>query len=355
MIFHCLWGVIWMVRTFRDRCRSSVRPLLLAVVLTGSWLALAAGPANAASDAPNPLGGIGQAAVSLVQDIVPDAVPQAVQEPDEPPVQAVPDVPTPAVAAPLPAVGTVVDVVDPVLSGTTHVVSDVMDTAAPLLPAAPLVETVTETVTDSVTGTVDEVGSVVDSLASTLPDLHVPAVPLPTEPVSTLPRPQVPPQVPGQKPDKAAPGHSRDTRVPASDVRSQPAAAASGVEAATRAGRVQPAGVPAAPLLVSRALSPLQFLANTQAVRALAATVGYLVSAGPTPADEPPRDAGLRFAGLQNQSGSASSGVGSAGAEAAGDVDGFWNPLRDAGRCPVPDTALTLAASPSFDPGSSPD
>lgn len=336
-----------MVRTFRDRCRSSVRPLLLAAVLTGSWLALAAGPANAASDAPNPLGGIGQAAASLVQDIIPEAVPQAVQDPPKPPVQAVPDVPVPAGRT----AAIVVDVVDPVLSGTTQVVSDVMDTAAPSLPAAPLVETVT----DTVTGTVDKVGSVVDSLASTLPDLHVPTAPLPTDPVSALPRPQVPPQVPGQKPDKAAPGHSRGTRVPASDVRSQPAATATGVETASRTGRVQPAGVSAVTQLVRSALSPLQFLANTHAVRALAATVGYVVSAGPTPADEPAREAGLRFAGVQNQSGSASSGTGSAGAEASGDVDGFWNLLPDAGPCLVPDAALILAASPSFDPGSSPD
>ncbi|WP_454697896.1 hypothetical protein [Arthrobacter humicola] len=347
-----------MVRTFRDRCRSSVRPLLLAVVLTGSWLALAAGPANAASDAPDPLGGIGQAAASLVRDIVPAEVPHTGQESPEPPVQAVRDVPAPAVTVPLPAVRTaetVVDVVDPVLSGTSQVVSDVMDTAAPLLPAAPLVKTVTDTVTDTVTGTVDKTVSVVDSLASTLPDLHVPAVPFPTDPVSTLPRPQVPPQVPGQKPDKAVPGHSRGTRVPASDVRSQPAAAASGVEAASRSGAGQPAGFPAVPQLVRSALSPLQFLANTHGARVLAATVGYLVSAGPTPAEEPARDAGLRFAGVQNQSGSASSGTGSAGAEASGDVDGFWNPLHDAGRCLVPDAALILAAGPSFDPGSSPD
>ncbi|WP_156372448.1 hypothetical protein [Arthrobacter sp. Leaf337] len=333
-----------MVRTFRDRCRSSVRPLLLAVVLTGSWLALAAGPANAASDAPNPLGGIGQAAASLVQDIVPYAEPQAVQEPDEPPVQAVHDVPTPAVRT----AAIVVDVVDPVLSGTTQVVSDVMDTAAPLLPAAPLVDTVT----DSVTGTVDELGSVVDSLASTLPDLHVPTAPLPTEPVSTLPRPKIPPQVPGQNPDTAAPGLLSGTRVPPSEFPSQRAAATSGVEAASSVARVLPAG--GAPQLVRSALSSLQFLANTHAVRALAATIGYVVSAGPTPADEPAREGGFRFAGVQNQSGSAS-GTGSAGAEASGDVDGFWDLLHDAGRCLVPDAALILAASPSFDPGSSPD
>lgn len=355
--------------TFPDRCRSAVRPLLLAALLTGTWLTLAAGPASAAAEDPNPLGTIGQAAGSLLKEtdsLLEETVPDIFPEPGIAPVQAIQDIPVPVVAVPLPVSGTaatVVDVVDPVPGGTTGVVTDVVDSAAPpltdTLTDAPLVDTVTDaplvdtltdaplvdTVTDTVAGTVDEVASVVDSLAPALPVIHVPELPVPTvpEPVPAPPVTAVPLPLPLPLPDVAVPG------LPAVD--ELPAVPAAGSD--TNAGDARPAESTGAPRQVGRPLSLLQFLANTQAIRALAATIGYVVSAAPAPANEP--EAALQFAGLQNQSGSASAGAGAGGAEASGDVDGFWNPLHDAGRCLVPDAALILAASPSYDPGSSPD
>ncbi len=128
-----------------------------------------------------------------------------------------------------------------------------------------------------------------------------------------------------------------------------------GLEATARAGSQTAQHTAAAPQPARRAVSPLEFLANTQALRALAATIGYVVSAAPAPANAPEPEQGFRFAALQNQSGSASAGTGSAGAEASADVAAFWNMRHDARSGLMPDAALILAAGPSFDPGSSPD
>lgn len=311
---------------FRDRFRGAVRPFVIAALLCAAWMVWSAGTANAASDDPDTLGT---------------------------PVVTIQDVPVPVAAVPLPVsdtAATVVDVVDPVVSGTTEVVANVADTAAPPAADIPLTDSpLVDTVSATLTGTADGVVSVVDSLAPALPDVTVPPVPLPALPVPALP--EVPlPDVPVQLPETAAPGRPAGTAVPPSAVLSQAAEPVS-VEAVSPASQVRPAEVSTAPLQVRGAVSPLQFLANTQAMRALAATIGYVVSAAPAPA----QDAELRFAGPQNQSGSGSTGTGSAGAEASADVAGFWNLLHDAGRCLAPDAALVRAASPSFDPGSSPD
>ncbi|MBP1137264.1 hypothetical protein JOE31_003496 [Arthrobacter sp. PvP023] len=317
-----------------------MRPLFLGVLLCFAWMAWFAGTANAASDDPDPLG----TPAVTIQDV---AVPVAA-------------VPIPVAAVPFPVSDTaaaVVDVVDPVVSGTPEVVAKVADSAAPLITDIPLTDPpFVDTVSETVTATADGVVSVVDSLAPALPDIAVPTVQLPAVPVPALPGPvllpEVPlPHVPLQLPEAAAPGRSGGTDAPPSAVRSQAAEPVRGVEAVSPAGRVHPEEVSAAPLPDRGAVSPLQFLANTQAMRALAATIGYVVSAAPAPG----QDMELRFASPQNQSGSGPTGTGSAGAEAAADVAGFWNPLHDAGHCLVPDAALTLAASPSFDPGSSPD
>ncbi|WP_144406325.1 hypothetical protein [Arthrobacter sp. SPG23] len=310
---------------FRDRCLAALRPCLLAFLLCVAWMAWFAGTASAASDAPEPLA----TTVATIQDV-----------------------PVPVAAVPFPVSGAAaaaVDVVEPPVGGTAEVVANLADSAAPQitdipLTDPPLVETVVDTVSETVTATVGGVVSVVDSVASALPDIPVPAV--------QVPLPEVPlPHAPVQLPETAAPVRSAGTAVPSSAVRSQPAEPVSGVEAAFPAGRVRPPEVTAAPQQVRLAVSPLQFLANTQGIRALAATISYVVSAAPAP--EPATE--LRFPGLQNQSGSGTSGTGSTGTEASADVPGFWSPLHDGGRCPVPGAALILAASPSFDPGSSPD
>ena len=157
-------------------------------------------------------------------------------------------------------------------------------------------------------------------------------------------------------PEVTVPGRSPVTTVPPSGF--DPALAVPaviGLEATAHAGSQTVQHTAAAPQPARRAVSPLEFLANTQALRALAATVGYVVSAAPTPVNAPEPEPGFRFAALQNQSGSASAGTGSAGAEASADVAAFWNILHDARSGLMPDAALIPAAGPSFDPGSSPD
>ena len=107
--------------TLRDCCLVAFRPFLLAVLLTVAWLAWAAGSANAASEDPNPLGAIGQATVSLLQDAGSTVAP------------ALQDSPAQAAAVPSPVSGTaaaVVDVVDPVPGEATEVVTVVVNRAA---------------------------------------------------------------------------------------------------------------------------------------------------------------------------------------------------------------------------------
>ncbi|MBT2538397.1 hypothetical protein [Arthrobacter sp. ISL-69] len=293
--------------TSRDRCLVALRPFLLAILLTVAWLAWAAGSANAASEEPNPLGAIEQATVSVLQDAGSTFTP------------ARPDVPAHAAAVPFPVSGTaaaVANVADRV-PGEAIDVTVVVNRAAPQLTDS-LADTVV-TDTDTVAGTVDTAVSVVDSLA---PDL--PGVPVPTVPPS---------------------GFDAVTAAPARV----------GPEATARAGSQAAKDTAAAPQQARRAVSPLEFLANTQALRALAATIGYVVSAAPAPTNAAEPEQVFRFAALQNQSGSASAGSGSVGADASADVAAFWNILHDARSGLMRDAALVPAAGPSFDPGSSPD
>jgi hypothetical protein len=303
----------------RDCCRAAVRPLLIAAFLSAAWLVVAAGPASASADKPNPLGGIAQAADSLLQDAH----------------QTGPELPA-ANTAPA-----------SVLGGATEVLASAADSAAPLLTntvtnTAPTY-TVAQTVTDTVVGAVGGVVSVVDSLVPAVQDVGVPAVPVPTIPQVHVHVPELPVHVP----DKVIPAHSSGTAV-----RESAALAAEVLSPASVGRPAGPAEVTAAPAQMQLAFSPVESLAKTRAVREPSATGGYVVSAAPAPENEPDV---LRFVGFQTQAGPSSAGAGSAGAEASGDVDGFWNLLHHAGRQPVPDAALVRAASPAFDPGSSPD
>jgi hypothetical protein len=350
--------------TLRNCCLSALRPFLLAVLLTVAWLAWASGPANAASEDPNPLGAIEQATGSLL--------PEAGSNP----ASAIPNVPAPVAAAPFPVSGTtaaVVDVVDPVLGEATEVVTSVANRTAPPLPDTITDAVVTDTVlSDTVAGaTVDTVVAGEDSLAPSLPGVHiptlptpelppptvpVPSVPVPSVPVPTVPGPQVPlPELPVQLPEVTVPGRSPVTTVTPSDFDAVTEAPAGiGVEATASSVSQTAKRTVAAPQQARRAVSPLEFLSNTQALRAMAATMGYAVSAAPAPANTQEHERVFRVAALQNQSGSASAGTGSAGAEASADVAEFWNNRHDDPCGLMPDAALILAASPSFDPGSSP-
>lgn len=350
LIFHCHWGVIWMGGTLRDCCQTALRPFFLALLLTVAWLAWAAGSANASSENPNPLGSLEQATVSLLHKTG-STLPPAIK-----------DVPAPVAAVPSPVSRTaaaVVDVVDPVAGQATEATGTAVNTAAP-----PLTGAVTDTVdtegdaVDPVSDTVSTIVSGVDSLAPALPGVQVPSLPIPTVPLPPLPVPTVPvptvpgtqvplPDVPGQLPEETVPGRS-----PGFDAVTQ---APAGIEATDRSDSQAAKTAAVAPQQARRAVSPLEFLANTHTLGAMAATIGDVLSATPSPANVPQPEQVFRFVALQNQFGSASSGMGSAGAEASTDVAAFWSIRHHARSGLMPDAALILAAGPSFDPGSSPD
>lgn len=352
--------------TLRDRWQSALRPLLLAALLAVAWLVWAAGSANAASDGLNPPDGIGQPANSLLQETtsaaaladplttdaadvtavpqVTSQVPATVSDPaGSTPIPAIQDVPVPVAAVPSPVSGataTVVDIVGPALSQTTDVLTTAVDSAASV-GTETVNDAVMDTANDVVNDAADAVVSVVDSLPPALPGITLP----------TVPGPIVPPQVPVQLPAPGGHGHSPATGVPPSGFTREPAG---GIDASAQTASAQPVRKAAASTqTVRRAVSPLEFLANTHAVRALAATIDYVVSAAPAPTGPDPEEA-LRFAALHSLSGS-TSGSGSAGSEASADVAAFWNPMHDDRGALMPDAAQVLAAGPSFDPGSSPD
>ncbi|MDQ0078734.1 hypothetical protein [Arthrobacter oryzae] len=331
--------------TLRDCCLVALRPFLFAVLLTVAWLAWAAGSANAASEDPNPLAAIEQGTVSLLQETGSTLAP------------AIKDVPAPVAAVPFPVSGTataVVDVVDPVLGEASDAVAAEVNKAAP--PPSDTDKVPADTVTDTVSDTADTVVSGVDSLAPSLPGVQ-PTLPVPTVPIPTVPGPQVPlPETPVHIPEVTVPGRSPVTTVPRPGFDAVTEAPA-GIDLETTARSVSHTArhTGAAQQPARRAVSPLEFLANTQALRAMAATIGYAVSAAPAPANAPEPERVFRFAVLQNQSGSAAAGTGSAGAEASSDVAEFWSNRHDDLCGLMPDAALILAASPSFDPGSSPD
>ena len=142
-------------------------------------------------------------------------------------------------------------------------------------------------------------------------------------------------------PEETVPGRSPVTTASPSGFDAVTEAPA-GLEATARSVSQASKTPVVAPQQARRAVTLLEFLANTQALRAMAATISYAVSAAPAPANAPEHERVFRFAALQNQSGSASAGTGSAGAEASADVAEFWNnrhddPLRPhAGRGPDP-------------------
>lgn len=354
--------------TLRDRWQSCLRPLFLAALLTVAWIAWAAGSANAASDDLNSLGGVGRSAGSLLQETASTTgavadpltsnaayvttVPQVTSQmaaavsdlAGNTPVPAIQDVPSPVAAAPFPVSGTaatLVDAVDSALSQTTDVVTTTVDTAASVATDT-VNDAVADTVNDTVTDAVDAVVSVGDSLSPVLPGVPLPTVPVPAVPLPTLPV-QLP--EPGRSPAGVPPGFTKEPAATEGNGIDASAHAASAQPVRNAAGLTQP---------VRRAISPLDFLANTHALRALVATIGYVVSAAPAPETGPDPEEALRFTALYSQSGSAT-GSGSAGSEASADVAALWNPLHDARGTLMPDAAQVLAAGPSFDPGSSPD
>ncbi|HET6268559.1 MAG TPA: hypothetical protein VFE00_00575 [Arthrobacter sp.] len=131
-----------------------------------------------------------------------------------------------------------------------------------------------------------------------------------------------------------------------------PAAAARPLEnraagAQQAAGAVPPpaqllARAPAAPVLPAALSAPMQPAAGHPAPSA--------------PPDAPQNTENvLWLSALQSHPGPASSGSGSGGAQAAGEAAGFWNPWHAPMGARMSDVPQTAAASPSFDPGSSPD
>ncbi|WP_427173841.1 hypothetical protein [Arthrobacter sp. 92] len=227
------------------------------------------------------------------------------------------------------AVSAVADTSTVVFSGATDAVSTVVGTtvntavgaAAPLVTgAAEVIDPVVGTVLDPVVGTV------------------LPGVPAP--PTAPLPLAEPAAEVSGGDPAHLPVGPT-DAAAPLS--------AASDVQAAVRAPAAAPdTAVP------SRAagFTMEQLLRNDFALRGPAEAA---VSASPSPV-APRADELLPLAAVQGQSrsGSGSSGPGG-GAQSSADLADSWSPLRPGDGTRMPAPAQTVAAGPSFDPGSSPD
>ncbi|HET6241779.1 MAG TPA: hypothetical protein VFD99_07310, partial [Arthrobacter sp.] len=156
-------------------------------------------------------------------------------------------------------------------------------------------------------------------------------------------RPTIPPtettgQTDGQNPGRA----------------NSPAAAAPPREAAAAPPREATAGGDRG--TAGPALTPAQLLVSVLAATAVREIqpADYLAPSAP-PYAPPDTEKLLWLSALQGHSGSASAGTGGGGAEAAGEAGGFWNPWHAPRGARMPDAAHVPAATPSFDPGSSPD
>jgi hypothetical protein len=370
LVFHCLWGVIRMGATLRMLFYAALRPLFLSALLALAWLAWGAGTAFASPNDPGQLHALEQSAgstfegaadatggtartggtaatvlaapVSLVA--APPAPLQHHHPPVRPTVKALPgitvgpvirDVARP-VSRVLPASITVAPVVDTAVNTAANAADAVLSRAAEAVTA------VADTTDPVVTGATE----VVDAVVSTPP--AVPGVSVPT-PLAAPPLP-FPLPLPLPLPDPAAhtpaPDHSQHAQVQV--------APTAGQAAVVHAGTLDPKPAAVALQSTRRSSTPARILQNTPGVHALATTAGSAVAFVQTTV-MPDTEEPLRLAIPQGQSGSASSGSGGASAPTQADLAGYWSPIRADSGARMPDTAQTLAACPSFDPGSSPD
>lgn len=311
------------------RCGSAVRLLLLAGLAAMAWLIWAAGAADAAPTDPSsgssssgvvllddgPTAPVGEATAAAVavahplKSVAAQVLPAASGPPSAPvagllPAVQVPSVQLPPVPVPVPVSGTVESVVN-----TSAAVAN--DAAATVVTTA--ITTVDTTAVPLLTGA----AALVDQVADVVP--------------VTLPR----------SPVKTAPVALTETAAPRAG-ETHPSVAAASQDAKASAG---------ARLLEGPGLTPPQFLFGARAVPEMTAAAGHVAPS--TPPNAPNNvESLLRLFASQGNPGSSSGGI---DGQAAADVPGSWSP-QDTGRSArMPDATPLPAASPSFDPGSSPD
>jgi hypothetical protein len=313
---------------------SAVRPVLLAMMAALCWLVWGAGTAQAAVPAPDPGAILQQAASSPLAESVPLPTPPVISG-DE----AAAEASTPALVSPVTAVVSPVTglsdapvaAADPALTVTTETVSG-------LAPAVPQVEQLLPVPLPEVLPLPD-----VLPLPEPLPALVADLLPSPVQvllpDLITLPTP-APGAVPSGAPVIRASGAARDPGV------SVPLSAAERQEVAG----ALPASVPAfdggAGSVRPFGFSPAQDRAGP-AVPSITATL-------PVPPGAPGTPGPLRFSALPGHAGSTSHG-GAGGFGGAADIAGSWPELPATTGASDRPGADALPASPSFDPGSSPD
>ena len=319
-----LWGVNRMESSLRGRCGSAARALLLSGLFALAWLIWGAGTADAA-----PAGsGLVSGPVVLLHDDLLEPGPAArgaaargAAAPLERASAAVAVQPPKPVAAPEKAVAS-----GPHASFTGRSKEVPLPVALAPEAAAAAAGRAAVGFTEAATPltALASAAQLVDHVADAVPVLPR-AVGLPSTPLT-----ETTGQTDGQNPGRA----------------NSPAAAAPPREATAGVDRGN----------AGPALTPAQLL-----VSVLAATTvreiqpaDYLAPSAP-PYAPPDTEDLLWLSALQGHSGSASAGTGGGGAEAAGEAGGFWNLWHAPRGALMPDAAHGPAATPSFDPGSSPD
>jgi hypothetical protein len=333
-MFRRLWGVNRMESSLRGRCGSAARALLLSGLFALAWLIWGAGTADAA-----PAGsgsGLVSGPVVLLQDgllepgpvargaaaLLGTADPRGAAAALERASAAVVVQPPKPVAAPE----------KPVASGP-HASFTGRSKEVPL-PVALAPKVAAAAAGRAAVGFTETATPLPTALASAaqLVDQVADAVPVLPRAVG---RPTIPPTETSGQTDGQNPGRANS-----------PAAAAPPREA-TAGGDRGTAGP---------ALTPAQLLVSVLAATAVREIqpADYLAPSAP-PYAPPDTEKLLWLSALQGHAGSASAGTGGGGAEAAGEAGGFWNPWHAPRGARMPDAAHVPAATPSFDPGSSPD
>lgn len=307
------------------RFRHAARPVLLALMMALAWLIW--GAATAQAGVPTPDAG------PLLQNPASSALVQSVPLPPLPaPAPATGSAgnlaPVSATAVPAPAAG----LADALTAAAAPVVSGVSGTVtalAPALPALPLVQAPLEL-------------PLVDllPLPAILPDLLPAPLPVPLPGLPPLPTP-----APGMAPVAEPDG-------PASAVASGPVAALepvseSGSGVAVAAVVPDPIDAAAAAFDVRFGFTPARDLPGPGARPAA-------VPAPSGPFDAPTPQEPLRVSALPAHAGHGSS-ASAGGFGGAADISESWPELPATTGTTSPPTAEAPPASPSFDPGSSPD
>ncbi|MFB8369969.1 hypothetical protein ACFC25_11465 [Pseudarthrobacter sp. NPDC055928] len=318
--------------TPKARCRSAVRPLLLALLAAVAWLVWGAGAATASSLAPD-AGDLLKPAASPLAEPLPAIEPPPVVSAGELAEATATSVTNSATGVVTPLAAPAL----PVVSGTVDTVTDL----APSLPELPLVQA-------PLPLPLTDVLPLPDQLPPLLPEPLPAPLPLPLPDLAPVPGiaplpspPPLPTPAPGRAPT-AAPSLPASDAVAADGVGTQGSAAANIIATPT-----EPANVAVESNTLGFGFTPAQDRPGVASPAAATAS-----PSGPEDRDHIPGRLDLPAAA--NAAGTASSGS-AGGADGAADLGGSWTALPAAVNGPKMSGAETLPAGPSFDPGSSPD